>query len=630
MSSLLPQRPGEPDCRDYLRTGRCKYGDSCKYHHPSNVMSGGGIKGPIDPNEPLFPIRPNEQPCPYYLKHGTCKFGQTCKFHHPIHLLKQGNSPPSSSVMLNVNGNESTPPQNNHPAQIGEFTPLHFLPQRPGEQDCIYFLRNGRCKYGASCKYHHPRGRGRSVSAGSINEASNTVNFQIIPSQGSTKVFTLGQPQSSAQQQQATHILLSDGPIALMAVNQNSHYPRRNSNSMLSYACKEVDNNHTPMQQPQEQIYSEPSNNNHMNYDDWTRNSRLQESHYDDDVPEMPNHFYPRRVGNYNPTVPDRPNLPPQIPGDDYRMRPRSRLAPPPPPQHPAYFQNAHQNSEIHRRWGSNASLPINSNENNGAQEFSQEYSNEILSSSAPSHLGRSYLSENINRQQLPSRVRPSGGNRQEHHQGRNIDDGLSMMTSALLTMLDTPEENGQVSPSSQFKTNSYDNTYSSQEFDHLSLNGSSHLDLSGHNSVKLDPSTQSTGLDPPGLSLHHDQILQDDQQINSSYVHRTAQAVYKDNSNHSYNLDGGISITQNVYNMMPSHMEPNNGDRNSAHSTLPIPINQNDSDPVDSHDLSRWSPTCRDFSPQSRRNLERNAQSVTALQNTSSHATPKIGLYLS
>lgn len=28
--ATLPQRIGEPDCRDYLRTGRCKYGETCK------------------------------------------------------------------------------------------------------------------------------------------------------------------------------------------------------------------------------------------------------------------------------------------------------------------------------------------------------------------------------------------------------------------------------------------------------------------------------------------------------------------------------------------------------------------------------------------------------------------------
>lgn len=126
-----PQRIGEPHCRDFLRTGRCKYGDSCKYHHPPNVQSGGGVMS-TNPSEPPFPIRPGEPPCQYFLKHGTCKFGQTCKFDHP-------------------------------PNQKANHLPEQLLPQRPGEPDCIYFLRNGRCKYGITCKYHHPVGNLRTT-----------------------------------------------------------------------------------------------------------------------------------------------------------------------------------------------------------------------------------------------------------------------------------------------------------------------------------------------------------------------------------------------------------------------------------------------------------------------------------
>ena len=108
-SPCLPQPPpplqqpqrGAPDqkedCRDYLRTGRCKYGASCKYSHPANVQSGGGMK---TPTEPLVPVRPNEPPCQYYLKHGTCKFGQTCKFNHPPQSLL-------SSGLSAMNGNSA-------------------------------------------------------------------------------------------------------------------------------------------------------------------------------------------------------------------------------------------------------------------------------------------------------------------------------------------------------------------------------------------------------------------------------------------------------------------------------------------------------------------------------------------
>ena len=221
---------GAEDCRDYLRTGRCKYGASCKYNHPANVQSGGGMKAPIHPGEPPFPLRPTEPICQYYMKHGSCKFGQACKFHHPplLHQLHQqqqspqfgggGGAPSSSSLQLppaalqafvttthgrggvsssapllmSLGGTGGTPSHllstDNHHHQhhhhhphglsqhhslslgntslgntdgglgvgVGSSMILQFLPQRPDEPDCIYFLKNGRCKYGATCRYHHP------------------------------------------------------------------------------------------------------------------------------------------------------------------------------------------------------------------------------------------------------------------------------------------------------------------------------------------------------------------------------------------------------------------------------------------------------------------------------------------
>lgn len=30
----FPERPGQPECQYYMKTGDCKFGSSCKYHHP--------------------------------------------------------------------------------------------------------------------------------------------------------------------------------------------------------------------------------------------------------------------------------------------------------------------------------------------------------------------------------------------------------------------------------------------------------------------------------------------------------------------------------------------------------------------------------------------------------------------
>ena len=31
-----------------------------------------------------------------------------------------------------------------------------LFPDRPGERDCHYFMRTGKCGYGSSCRYNHP------------------------------------------------------------------------------------------------------------------------------------------------------------------------------------------------------------------------------------------------------------------------------------------------------------------------------------------------------------------------------------------------------------------------------------------------------------------------------------------
>lgn len=252
--SQYPQRIGEADCRDYLRTGRCKYGESCKYHHPPNVQSGGGIKTPLDPNEPPFPLRPNEPNCQYFLKHGTCKFGQTCKFNHPPNLSGINNT----TKHQGMSQFQSSPILGSMSSSIGNDV-IVILPQRPNEPECIYFLRNGRCKYGSTCKFHHPlsyqtlnigtlndngsvsgvhqqqhivagrqqlqQSRGRSVSAGSpndisVNSASTHVSVPIMTGQG---IIASQHVQTGTSG--PTHILVPEGQIAVMlnpSVNKGS------------------------------------------------------------------------------------------------------------------------------------------------------------------------------------------------------------------------------------------------------------------------------------------------------------------------------------------------------------------------------------------------------------------------
>ncbi|URE11792.1 zinc finger CCCH domain-containing protein [Musa troglodytarum] len=133
-SGPYPERPGEPDCAYYIRTGLCRFGMACKFNHPPNrMLAVGHVKSQAVAATRIrggYPERVGQPECQYYLKTGTCKFGATCKFHHPKE--KAGIS---EQVQLNILG----------------------YPLRPNEKECAYYLRTGECKFGSTCKFHHPQ-----------------------------------------------------------------------------------------------------------------------------------------------------------------------------------------------------------------------------------------------------------------------------------------------------------------------------------------------------------------------------------------------------------------------------------------------------------------------------------------
>ncbi|EOY06449.1 hypothetical protein QUC31_016267 [Theobroma cacao] len=89
----FPERPGQPECQYYMKTGDCKYGSSCRYHHPPEVIAPKAdvMLGPLG-----LPLRPGAPPCSHYSQRGVCKFGAACKFDHPTGTLSY--SPSASSL----------------------------------------------------------------------------------------------------------------------------------------------------------------------------------------------------------------------------------------------------------------------------------------------------------------------------------------------------------------------------------------------------------------------------------------------------------------------------------------------------------------------------------------------------
>eukprot|EP00250_Pteridium_aquilinum_P016631 c23206_g1_i1 orf=102-1382(+) len=95
--TIFPERPGQPDCHHYMKTGDCKFGMNCKYHHPKDRA----MSVPSGLNPMGLPLRPGKPTCPYYSRHGICKFGPVCKFDHPVNIPPY--SPPYSPSMSSLN-----------------------------------------------------------------------------------------------------------------------------------------------------------------------------------------------------------------------------------------------------------------------------------------------------------------------------------------------------------------------------------------------------------------------------------------------------------------------------------------------------------------------------------------------
>ncbi|XWS36740.1 hypothetical protein CRYUN_Cryun20dG0111700 [Craigia yunnanensis] len=144
-SAAYPDRPGEPDCSYYLRTGLCGFGSNCRFNHPTYAAQGGQYREKL-------PERVGQPDCGYFLKTGTCKYGSTCKYHHP----KDRNG--AGPVTFNFLG----------------------LPIRQDEKSCPYYMRTGSCKYGVACKFHHPQ----PASPGAGLPVNGPVGSSILPPSG--------------------------------------------------------------------------------------------------------------------------------------------------------------------------------------------------------------------------------------------------------------------------------------------------------------------------------------------------------------------------------------------------------------------------------------------------------------
>lgn len=64
-----------------------------------------------------------------------------------------GMSPLSPSAPAYTGAFQYTPPATG-PSSCTQKE--HLFPERPGQPECQYYIKNGDCKFRSSCRYHHP------------------------------------------------------------------------------------------------------------------------------------------------------------------------------------------------------------------------------------------------------------------------------------------------------------------------------------------------------------------------------------------------------------------------------------------------------------------------------------------
>ncbi|XP_070052814.1 zinc finger CCCH domain-containing protein ZFN-like isoform X3 [Nicotiana tabacum] len=238
MNGEYPERIGQLECQYYLKTGTCKFGATCKFHHPRDKA---GIAGRVTLNVLGYPLRPNENECTYYMRTAQCKFGSTCKFHHPepsnmmvssrgspvyppgpspttpgqmsyplsrasfisgarwqgsssyapLPVLQgvvsfpgftyngqlgavssaedqqqtagnnqvYGSSRSSDKATMGSEGMNSSYRASSLPVGYYALEGENVFPERLGQPECQFYMKTGDCKFGAVCRFHHPRER---------------------------------------------------------------------------------------------------------------------------------------------------------------------------------------------------------------------------------------------------------------------------------------------------------------------------------------------------------------------------------------------------------------------------------------------------------------------------------------
>ncbi|KAK9161495.1 hypothetical protein Syun_007836 [Stephania yunnanensis] len=202
--SGYPLRPGEKECAYYIKTGMCKFGVTCKFHHPQPASVPApapafypSVQSHSVPSPQQYggmvtnwqAARPSLLPGSYVqgtygpvlLSPGVVPFSAWSPYPAPMSPVASPGSQPNVGAGPIYGVPQLSSPPTGYAG--GPYQPLpssaaasssgqkeNIFPERPGVPDCQYYMRTGDCKFGPSCKYHHPPER-----------ISSNVNYALSP-----------------------------------------------------------------------------------------------------------------------------------------------------------------------------------------------------------------------------------------------------------------------------------------------------------------------------------------------------------------------------------------------------------------------------------------------------------------
>lgn len=160
----VPETKLEEVCRTYRNTGRCRFGDKCKYTHSD---------GEIIPAPPRV-IKPRGV-CFNFRDEGSCKFGDRCRFFHgteeeaeadcEVRKEKEAAKEARRAAGENVDEEDKRKRRTRRRrngggdgGDGGERAPPVVEHTEDGQEICRNFKNRGKCRWGDTCNFAHVAG----------------------------------------------------------------------------------------------------------------------------------------------------------------------------------------------------------------------------------------------------------------------------------------------------------------------------------------------------------------------------------------------------------------------------------------------------------------------------------------